>query len=94
MSAIGLIKSGGHDSMQCPICESQLTVPTPTVAQIERSLNELNEQLEAVEAENPRLQLRLSALLREEAAIEERRRCAVGPQIIRHHSLGNDGVFL
>jgi hypothetical protein len=20
-------------------------------------------------------------------------RCAVGPQIIRHHSLGNDGVF-
>jgi Protein of unknown function (DUF3732) len=74
LSAIGLIKSGGHEAMQCPICESQLTVPTPTVAQIERSLNELNEQLEAVEAENPRLQLRLSALLREEAAIEERLR--------------------
>ena len=74
LSAVGLIKSGGHDAAQCPVCESQLKAPTPTVAQIERSLQELSQQLEAVEAENPRLQLRLAALLREEAAIEERLR--------------------
>ena len=42
--------------------------------QIERSLRDLSEQLEAVEAENPRLQLRLAALLREEAALEDRLR--------------------
>lgn len=74
LSAIGLIKGGGHDAAHCPICESQLAAPTPTVVQIERSLQDLNQQLEAVEAENPRLQLRLAALLREEAAIEERLR--------------------
>lgn len=74
LSAIGLIKNGGHDAAHCPVCESQLAAPTPTVKQIERSLQDLNQQLEAVEAENPRLQLRLAALLREEAAIEERLR--------------------
>ncbi len=74
LSAVGLIKGGGHDAVHCPVCESRLAAPTPTVAQIERSLQELNDQLEAVEAENPRLQLRLAALLREEAAIEERLR--------------------
>jgi len=74
LSAVGLIKTGRHDAAHCPVCESQLAAPTPTVVQIERSLQELNHQLEAVEAENPRLQLRLAALLREEAAIEERLR--------------------
>jgi hypothetical protein len=74
LSAIGLIRDGGHDAAHCPVCESRLAAPTPTVAQIELSLQELNQQLEAVEAENPRLQLRLAALLREEAAIEERLR--------------------
>jgi hypothetical protein len=42
--------------------------------QIERSLRDLKDQLEAVETENPRLQLRLVALQREEAAIEDRLR--------------------
>ena len=69
-----MIKAGGYDAAHCPLCESQLAAPTPTVTQIERSLQELNQQLEAVEAENPRLQLRLAALLREEGAIEERLR--------------------
>ena len=42
--------------------------------QIGRSLRELSEQLEAVEAENPRLQARLASLLSEAATIEERLR--------------------
>jgi hypothetical protein len=41
------------------------------VAQIERSLRDLSEQLEAVEAESPRLQARLASLLAEEATLEE-----------------------
>jgi Protein of unknown function (DUF3732) len=74
LSAVGLIKNGDHDPSQCPLCESPLPVPAPTVAQIQRSLRELSEQLEAVEAENPRLLLRLAAFHREEAQIEERLR--------------------
>jgi hypothetical protein len=74
LSAVGLIQDGGHDPSHCPLCESQLTVPSPTVAQISRSLRDLSEQLEAVEAENPRLQMRLARLSREESELEERLR--------------------
>jgi hypothetical protein len=74
LSAVGLIQSNGHDASYCPVCESQLATPAPTVVQIERSLRDLEDQLEAVETENPRLQLRLVALQREEAAIEDRLR--------------------
>ena len=71
LSAIGLVKTAGHEVSNCPLCESQLATPPPTVLQIERSLQALSEQLQAVEAENPRLQLRLAALLREEANLQE-----------------------
>ena len=71
LSSVGLIKAAHHEDGRCPLCESQLDSPPPTVRQIERSLQDLSEQLEAVEAENPRLQLRLSALLREEANLQE-----------------------
>jgi hypothetical protein len=74
LSAVGLIRPGAHDTDHCPLCESVLATPTPTVAEIERSLRELSEQLEAVEAENPRLQARLASLLNEEASLEERLR--------------------
>jgi hypothetical protein len=72
LSAIGLIRSSGHDAAVCPLCESRLEVPAPTVVEIERSLQELSEQLEAVEAENPRLQARLASLLAEEVTLQER----------------------
>jgi hypothetical protein len=74
LSAIGLIRSNGHDAAVCPVCESHLDTPVPTVAQIERSLRNLSEQLEAVEAENPRLQIRLASLLAEETTVQERLR--------------------
>jgi len=44
LSAIGLITDGGHDPDLCPVCESRLTVSPPTVAEIQRSLHDLNEQ--------------------------------------------------
>jgi hypothetical protein len=75
LSAVGLIKSEkGQHQDTCPLCDSQLATPTPTVAEIERSLRELSDQLQAVEAENPRLQVRLASLLKEEASLEERLR--------------------
>jgi hypothetical protein len=55
LSAVGLIRSDGHDSAICPVCESHLEAPTPTVAQIERSLRDLSDHWKTVEAENPRL---------------------------------------
>jgi hypothetical protein len=74
LSAVGLIKSNGHDSTICPLCENRLASEVPTVTHIVRSLSELSEQLEAVEAENPRLLLRLAALRRLEEEIEGRLR--------------------
>lgn len=74
LSAVGLIRSNGRDTAICPVCASHLDTPPPTVTQIERSLRDLSEQLEAVEAENPRLQARLASLLGEEAALQERLR--------------------
>jgi hypothetical protein len=74
LSAVGLIKPGKHSPAHCPVCESQLAVATPLVAEIERSLKDLSEQLDAVQAENPRLQIRLASLLREEALLQERLR--------------------
>jgi hypothetical protein len=71
LSAVGLIRSNGHDGAVCPVCESHLNAPAPTVAQIERSLRDLSEQLEAVEAENPRLQARMVSLLTEETTLQE-----------------------
>lgn len=71
LSAVGLIRSNGDDAAVCPVCESHLDNPAPTVAQIERSLRDLSDQLEAVEAENPRLQARLASLLAEETTLQE-----------------------
>ena len=74
LSSVQLIKSDEADLAHCPLCQSELESMPPTVSQISRSLRDLSEQLSAVEAENPRLQLRLSSLLREEGAIEEKLR--------------------
>lgn len=74
LSAVGLIRSDGHDPAVCPVCESRLETPAPTVAQIVSSLRDLSEQLEAVEAENPRLQARLASLLAEEGTLQDRLR--------------------
>jgi hypothetical protein len=66
LSTVGLIKNGDHDDRQCPLCESILQTPVPAVAQMARSLREVSNQLQAVEMENPRLQVRLIGLQSEE----------------------------
>jgi len=71
LSSVGLIKATDHQAILCPLCENHLSASTPTIDQIEQSLSELSEQLEAVEAENPRLQLRLAALLADQATLQD-----------------------
>ncbi|TXN36569.1 DUF3732 domain-containing protein [Methylobacterium sp. WL7] len=74
LSAVGLFKKSDHEGQHCPLCESRLETPIPSVRQVARSLRDIAEQLNAVEAENPRLQLRLVSLQREEEQIENRLR--------------------
>ncbi|URL59863.1 DUF3732 domain-containing protein [Luteibacter flocculans] len=71
LSAVGLVKSHDLDCHHCPVCQSVLDVPVPTAAQLERSLESLSAQLEAVEAENPRLQVRLARILEQKMRIED-----------------------
>lgn len=74
LSSVGLVKPNGHNAGQCPVCNSLLETPVPTVSLIDSSLQQLSQQLEAVEAENPRLLARLAALEREAAVIQDRLR--------------------
>ena len=75
LSAVGLFKNNpDHDPEQCPVCSSVLSVPVPAVTEILSSLQDLSQDLQAVEAENPRLQMRLASLEAEADAIENRLR--------------------
>lgn len=71
LSSIGLVRDTKCDEKMCPLCDSSLNVPIPTISKISESLNTLNEQLDAVEAENPRLQLRLASLQGDREKIED-----------------------
>jgi len=74
LSSVGLVKVHSHGGGQCPVCNSVLDTPVATVVEIDSSLQFLNQQLEAVEAENPRLLARLASLEREAALIQDRLR--------------------
>lgn len=75
LSAVGLFKpQRSHDAAHCPVCSSVLAAPVPAVDELLGSLRELSYDLQAVEAENPRLQARLASLQREEEAVETRLR--------------------
>ncbi|WP_077001031.1 DUF3732 domain-containing protein [Variovorax sp. KK3] len=75
LSAVGLFKhNSDHDPEQCPVCSSVLSAPVPAVTEILSSLQDLTQDLQAVEAENPRLQMRLASLEAEADALENRLR--------------------
>ena len=72
LSSVGLIAREEVKNGECPVCRSHLTEPVPTVQQIDDALQSLSLQLEAVEAENPRLLQRLSSLERQAGLVQER----------------------
>ena len=63
LASIGLITDpASHEGETCPLCESQLAVSVPTVAEIRDSLANVQTQLRSVRRDAPRLQERLAAL--------------------------------
>lgn len=75
LASIGLIAvddASGHDI--CPLCESHLPVPVPTVSQIRTSLSGIQVQLQSVRRDAPRLQERLAALETRRAALNDQLR--------------------
>ena len=75
LASIGLIPHGGEDTGEtCPVCESQLAVPVPTVADIHASLANVQTQLRSVRRDAPRLQERLAGLESRRADMNEQLR--------------------
>lgn len=73
--SIALISSGGDlPSEVCPVCESQLQVPVPSVEEIRASLAGVGTQLASVRRNSPRLQERLAGLEARRAELEEQLR--------------------
>lgn len=69
LSSIGLFKQDS-DGLHCPVCDSALTVPTPSVSKIVDSLREISEQLSAVEVEQPHLQSHIEGLEQRRGRLE------------------------
>lgn len=75
LASIGLMEHGhdaGHET--CPVCESRLAVPVPTVTEIRNSLVGIQRQLSGVRRDAPRLQERTAALEGRRAAVSEQLR--------------------
>jgi hypothetical protein len=55
LESIGLFEDNGTVGHICPLCSQHLQSPTPTSIEINKSLVHLNQQLEAVSRQRPRL---------------------------------------
>jgi uncharacterized Zn finger protein (UPF0148 family) len=77
LASIGLVALGSDDGHEfCPICESRLEVPVPTVTEIRASLSGIQRQLHSVRRDAPRLQERTASLEARRAAVSELLRTA------------------
>jgi hypothetical protein len=66
LSSIDLFMQPTEELHRCPLCESELLAPLPTLQQLERSTMDLQRQLSAVEAETPRVREYLEELVSNE----------------------------
>jgi len=69
LSAIGLFKVDA-DGHQCPLCDSDLAVPTPAAKQVADALQTVSDQLAAVEVEQPHLQRHIEGLEQRRGKLE------------------------
>jgi chaperonin cofactor prefoldin len=74
LASIGLIKSPDDHSDICPVCESHLSVPVPSVTEIRNSLAGIGHQLATVRRDSPRLQGRIAGLESQRGVIKEQLR--------------------
>jgi hypothetical protein len=70
LSSIGLIRGAGLSANVCPLCDSHLAHPVPTVDEIRQSLAGIETQLLSVRRDTPRLQERLGTLEARRAELE------------------------
>jgi hypothetical protein len=71
LASIGLVKQPDADSTVCPLCDSHLSIPVPSVMEIRQSLSGIESQLTSVRRDSPRLQGRLAALEARRTELEE-----------------------
>lgn len=71
LASIGLIASDSGDTDTCPLCDSHLPTPIPSVNDVRRSLSAIEEQLQSVRRDNPRLQARQAELEARRNALDE-----------------------
>jgi len=67
LKSIELFKSDIPEGHQCPLCESELVVPTPKVSEMEVSLRKISSQLEGVYRDSPHIQKHILELESEAA---------------------------
>jgi hypothetical protein len=71
LAAIGLVSGDAATHDQCPLCNSHLSTPVPSVNDLDHSLRKLEAQLLTVERDSPRLQGRLQELEAQRGRFEE-----------------------
>lgn len=69
LASIGLYKTDA-DGHLCPVCESELAVPTPAASQVAEALRAVTSQLAAVEVEQPHLQGHIDGLEQRRSKLE------------------------
>jgi uncharacterized protein DUF3732 len=62
LASIGLVPDDGGEHGVCPLCDSRLAIPVPSVEEIRRSLAGLERQLLSARRDHPRLQARIAEL--------------------------------
>ena len=71
LASIGLVPSTDAATEVCPLCDSHLPVPVPSVSEIRQALSGLQGQLESVRRDSPRLQGRLAELETRRSDLEQ-----------------------
>lgn len=71
LASIGLVSGDATAHDRCPLCDSHLSIPVPSVYDLERSLRSLEAQLRTVKRDSPRLQGRLLELEAQRGRLEE-----------------------
>jgi len=71
LASIGLVTSADASTEVCPLCDSHLPVPVPSVSEMRQALFGLQGQLASVRRDSPRLQGRLAELETRRAALEQ-----------------------
>lgn len=74
LASIGLLPTADATREICPLCDSHLPVPVPSVSEMRQALSGLQGQLASVRRDSPRLQGRLAELETHRATLEQQLR--------------------